>query len=66
MIRTINLVRMKGRQIMKLTKKVMSVVLMFSILLTAVSPVWADEAAYSTWAIQVLNEGEKFLANTVL
>ena len=60
MIRTVNLVRMKGRQIMKLTKKVMSVVLMLSILLTAVSPVWADEAAYSSWAIQVLNEGEKY------
>lgn len=45
---------------MKVTKKIMSVLLMFTMLLTVVSPVFADEAAYSNWAINILNEGEKY------
>lgn len=48
---------------MKKTKKILSVIMMVAILVSTITPVWADEQQtmnISSWAVSTLNEGEKY------
>ncbi|GAB6108151.1 TraB/GumN family protein [Fusibacter bizertensis] len=48
---------------MKKTKKMIAMIMMVAILISTITPVWADEQQtmdVSSWAVSKLNEGEKF------
>ncbi len=49
---------------MKIKRKLMPIIMAFAIVIMSVTPIWADaqarQMAFSDWAIQTLNEGEKY------